>query len=217
MQWIREIAQNVQSAMDNIQDNPTLALTNIETAFILFDSSVKASPWVPNRTRLMNFDGPYQSLKWRVLRGEALFKCGDMDQASFVAQKVLQEDSRFVDALLLRANIMYLQSLREIQDVITLLSNILSLDPDNTKARKLFKKIKSAEAIKKTGNDAFAQSDWNLALEKYTEYLETAQGIPKAKVLSNRAIIHSKVYYLKMGLENRKEIIKILLKIARKP
>ena len=68
------------------------------------------------------------------------------------------------------------------------------MDPDNAPARVLFKKLKSWEALKKAGNEAFTKGLYAEALDKYNAFLEAGvPGKPKAKVLSNRATVHSKV------------------------
>lgn len=68
------------------------------------------------------------------------------------------------------------------------------MDPDNAPARVLFKKLKAWEALKKAGNEAFTKGLYTEALDKYNAFLESGvSGKPKAKVLSNRATVYSKV------------------------
>ena len=93
----------------------------------------------------------------------------------------------------LRAQLLYKLDKQPVDQILKVLVRTLSLDPDNAAARILLKKIKNWEAIKKAGNDAFGASDWNTAKEKYTEFLTLAEGVPRAKGLSNRANVFSKL------------------------
>lgn len=81
------------------------------------------------------------------------------------------------------------------------LQQALSFDPENTRARKLLRRIKDVERIKEEGNTLFKSGDMNGAIEKYTEALgivgeeeeEARGGTIRATLLSNRATTFLKV------------------------
>ena len=111
---------------------------------------------------------------------------------------VLKTDMQHIDSILLRCQVLYLQERHPSDKILNLLSQTLSLDPENKKVIKLFRELKSLETIKKMGNEAFGKGEWENACAKYSEFLLKGQGVPKAKVLSNRANTYSKVcFFLK--------------------
>lgn len=107
---------------------------------------------------------------------------------------ILSADPRNTEAITIRAHVMYLQDTKS-ETVPKLLSQALSFDPDNQRARLLLKKIKQLESMKNKGNVAFKAGQYEEAQEAYGQYLEADDegGVMKAKVLSNRAIVRSKL------------------------
>ena len=67
--------------------DPSQALMAIENAMMSMDPSLKASPWVPNKSRLENA-GELRSvpLTWRILRAQALKDLGDLESAYTATQ-----------------------------------------------------------------------------------------------------------------------------------
>jgi DnaJ homolog subfamily C member 7 len=70
-----------------------------------------------------------------------------------------------------------------------MVAQILSMDPDNTAAQQLRKKIRAIEASKERGNDHFKAGRHNEAIEAYTQGLADAAGIQSycSVFYSNRA------------------------------
>jgi hypothetical protein len=131
----------------------------------------------------------------------------------FVYSTLLTQNSSFVQAILLRAEIIYLLDRQPAEQVLGLLTRTLQMDPDNAPARVLFKKLKAWEALKKAGNEAFTKGAYAEALEKYNAFLDAGvSGKPKAKVLSNRATVYSKVFRpMSEGRLSPKDLFKFLI------
>jgi DnaJ family protein C protein 7 len=108
---------------------------------------------------------------------------------------ILTQSPSWIEASALRAHLIYLLDKQPANQILTHLSKNLAMDPDCKSLKTLLKSLKRLEAIKSEGNEAFGQREWDKALEKYSEFLETsgADGIPRVKVLSNRANVYSKV------------------------
>lgn len=128
-------------------------------------------------------------------RAEALFGLWDANEAGQIARSILRTDSKNSEAIYIVAKSMYFLESHPIATINQYLSTALNFDPDNKNARTLFKLAKRLEAIKQKGNGAYKDADWNSALEAYNEFCaeDPFGAITRAKVLSNRAIIYSKV------------------------
>lgn len=127
-----------------------------------------------------------------------------LDEANKIASRILQGDKTNSEALTIRAKIQSLLESHPYTSIISLLSNALAYDPDNKKARYLMKELKLKEATKKEGNEAFSKQEWSVALDIYTKLVQEDQdnGMMKIKVLSNSAIVQSKVLFFKKSWTN---------------
>ncbi|KAJ3012603.1 UNVERIFIED_CONTAM: hypothetical protein HDU68_001117 [Siphonaria sp. JEL0065] len=172
------------------------ALESIENAFTLADpSNTRKSVSSSSSSRLLSADLGNLCHKWKLIRAECLIGLLELGEASkVVSNQVLSYDSTNSEALALRAQILYLNNSHPLPNVIQFLTQALTFDPDNKRARLFLKKIKALEIVKKEGNDAYGQQDWDKAEEKYSEWLEEdfIGGVVRAKVLSNRAMVRSK-------------------------
>ncbi len=133
-------------------------------------------------------------MKWSIYRAEALLGLFDANEAGQIGRSILRVDNMNCDAIYLVAKSMYMLESHPISTVNQYLSTGLNYDPDNKKARNLFKHIKKLESIKNAGNEAFKTGDLDAALTSYDEFLtlDPNGAITRAKVLSNRAIVYSR-------------------------
>ena len=82
MSAMKQIITKVDAAQDSLKENSNSALTHIETAMLLADPSLKATPWIPNRSRLSQAgDLLHLSVAWRLLRARALMDLGHFEEA----------------------------------------------------------------------------------------------------------------------------------------
>ncbi|KAI8918396.1 hypothetical protein DFJ77DRAFT_455402 [Powellomyces hirtus] len=170
------------------------ALTQLEMAMITVDSKLRSASSPSSITRLSGLSLETIPLRWRLMRGECLLECRDLEEAASVTTAILTADNTNSDAITLRARVMYLQDTKP-DSIPRLLQQALSFDPDNTKARDLLRKVRRLDAIKVEGNDAFKAGQHTQAQEAYTRYLEADDecGVSRVKVLSNRSIVRSRL------------------------
>ena len=135
---------------------------------------------------------------------------------------MLLRDSTSSEFLVLRARAIFLLD-TSAQQAINHLTQSLSFDPDNTKARVLLRKIRRLEAIKVEGNEFFKQLQYEGALEKYTEWLATEEadsdplasgGVGRVKILSNRAIVYSKMNEHSKSASDVSAAIQLLCRVS---
>ena len=173
-------------------------------------------------SRFNGADLSFAPLKWRLMRAEYLIKLKFYDDAMkilryykvFNSSEMIGQRSTDVEALTTRAYLVFLTDSHPTPKMMQLLQQILSFDPDCAKAIKLLKKIKALENIKKQGNDAFSNSDWAVAEQAYTQWLETDvdHGVGKVKILSNRDTVACKVKRVidlirRVGIQKRLKIV----------
>ncbi|KAI9345658.1 hypothetical protein BDR26DRAFT_800273 [Obelidium mucronatum] len=173
------------------------ALAAVEAALALADpSNVRSAASPASSSRLLAADLGNVCAKWKLLRAECLIGLLELAEASkVVSNQVLSYDSTNSEALALRAHILYLNDSHPIPNVLQFCTQALTFDPDNKRARTLLKKIKALEAVKKEGNDAYGQQNWDLAELTYSKWLDEVDdlgGVVRCKVLSNRAMVRSK-------------------------
>ncbi|KAJ3271017.1 hypothetical protein HK104_004768, partial [Borealophlyctis nickersoniae] len=188
-----QIDRDTRNALDS--GNYSQALRSIESAMTAVDPAMKSSTASDGQTRLGDADLNTVCLRWRLLRAECLLGCKNLEEAGRVASGVLLSDANNTEALVLRAQILYMLDSQPSASIQQVLQKALRLDPDNKRARQLLKKMKNLEAIKTEGNEAFSKGRMADAHEAYTRYLEADEdgGIMKVKVLSNRANVRSKL------------------------
>ncbi|KAJ3268338.1 DnaJ sub C member 7 [Terramyces sp. JEL0728] len=157
-------------------------------------------------------------VKWRIFRAEALLGCWDVQEAGQVAAALIRSsaEARNPDAICVRAKAMHLLESHPVSTVIQFLSTSLQYDPDNKKSRVFYKHIKNLEAIKTKGNDFFKAGQWEDAIAAYNEFLKADPkgGVMKAKVLSNRAIVYSRINQYDNVIEDCAEALDLLTKIC---
>ncbi len=139
----------------------------------------------------------------------------DVNEAGQIARAILRGESKNAEAIYVVAKSMYMLESHPIATINQYLSTALSFDPDNKNARILFKSAKKLEAIKIIGNDAFKANDLEAALVAYNDFFaqNPYDGITKAKVLSNRAIVYSKMSKHSSAIDDSTSAIEILDKI----
>ncbi|KAJ3116273.1 hypothetical protein HDU96_010047 [Phlyctochytrium bullatum] len=170
------------------------ALAAVEKAVVHVDSSITYSSGA-GASKLTKADLSGISPKWKIMRAEALLGLRELAEAGKIIQNLLLSDSTNSEALVIRAEILYLNDTHPITHVQQVLQQALAFDPDNRRARAFMKRIKAMEALKKEGNDAFGRGDWAAAIEAYSKFLaeDPEGGVVKVKVLSNRATVRSKM------------------------
>ncbi|EGF83742.1 hypothetical protein BATDEDRAFT_18168 [Batrachochytrium dendrobatidis JAM81] len=217
MKEIRGLESYIKSCTDALlQNDYKKALVSVETAMTLVDPTLRSTGAT---TSVSNVDSSKLAkicIKWQMYRAQALIGCWDLDEAVTVAHSILFKDSRNSEALVIRARTMHLLDSHPVSTIIQYLTQALTFDPDNKDARALHKHIKSIEALKQEGNDAFSKSNWTEALESYEKYLsaDANGGVVRAKVLSNRANVLSKLGKHKDAIEDASDAIKLLESIC---
>ncbi|KAJ3079224.1 hypothetical protein HK102_003942, partial [Quaeritorhiza haematococci] len=200
------------------------ALSELEGAFLMVDPALKRSSVFSTGnkpSRLMDADLKNIALKWRLMRVECLVECGELHTASRLASDVLMSDNTNSEALTIRARIQYLLDTVPLTTVYSLLQNALAYDPDNKRARQLHKKIKALETLRQEGNDAFKKGSYKEAEEAYTKCLEQhgddEVSAGKAKLLSNRATVRSKLGKHELAVQDCGAAMDLLEKVSFPP
>lgn len=196
-------------------ENFNMALHDIETVMIILDPKLSGSGLQNSISRVDTNQCKKIPVKWSLLRAETLLSLWDANEAGQVARMILRSDSRNCEAIYLVAKSMYMLESHSIATINQYLSTALNYDPDNKNARTLFKLIKKLEALKNSGNDAYKCGDWAGALMIYDEFLLLNQtgAITKAKVLSNRAIVSSKMERYSEVIQDCEDAISIVDRI----
>jgi DnaJ family protein C protein 7 len=117
---------------------------------------------------------------------------------SLAPSEAFQIDKKSPEVLCLRGLVLFLLS--KLPSALQHVQQALTYDPENTRARKLMKRIKDVERLKEAGNTFFKGGKLTDAVEKYTEALvivgeqeEANGGSIRATLLSNRATALLKV------------------------
>ena len=219
----REIAsveklKNLLNVTKNLvdQNSHAAALANIESIMIIVDPKLLGSG-LPNSISRIATSLVLQKIPiaWRILRGKCLAKLFDVDEASQVAVGILRQDSRNPDALCLRAETMHILDSHPHSTILQFLTQCLTFDPDHNYARLMLKRIKVLEAVKKEGNEAFKEQNYDLAIEKYDLLIASGcEGVIKAKILSNRATCYNKNSRIKETVDDCCAALSILDEIS---
>lgn len=115
--------------------------------------------------------------------------CSAPDEASKVLSPFAYAHSTDPHYLYLRALVLYYRGQDGFASAQSILRETLQMDPDNTKARVLLKRIRAVEAHKDTGNNAFKSKNAKGAVEAYTQAIECdpTNARMNATLRSNRA------------------------------
>jgi DnaJ family protein C protein 7 len=219
--WTKELEnlKSIQTLLKTCRESdPDVALVSIENCFLLIDPSIKAGPWVPNRSRLIGADLTLIYSGWQCIRAKCLEQTGNIAEAFKVTFDILSKEANHVEAMALRAKYLYILDKQPVESILSILSKTLSLDPDNKEAFALLKGIKKVNGIKNKGNDAFSKRDWSESLQFYGQCLDLMNelgkafsvGVPYAKVLSNRGNVYSKMSKFKETVDDVSSAINLL-------
>ncbi|KAF8521602.1 hypothetical protein BU17DRAFT_75424 [Hysterangium stoloniferum] len=134
-----------------------------------------------------------EPIEWRCWRIEFDLARGNLEVAMSAANEAFQIDKKSPEVLCLRGLVMFLSS--KLPLALQHVQQALMFDPENTRARKLMRRIKDVERIKEEGNTFFKSGKLTAAVDKYTEALvivgeqeeEANGGSIRATLLSNRA------------------------------
>ncbi|EEB09188.1 DNAJ/TPR domain-containing protein DNAJC7 family protein [Schizosaccharomyces japonicus yFS275] len=128
-------------------------------------------------------------VSWELLKARICLAQKDYGQAQKVVLSLLRENSRNVEALVIRGLVFYYTG--ESQKALTHFQEALKLDPDSSTARKFFKLIRSLESTKSQGNASFKAGDYEKAYQLYTNALEIdpENKDTNAKLYMNRATV----------------------------
>ena len=119
------------------------------------------------------------------------------------ALEAIREASRYQanspELMALRGQVYFLMN--RIPDATAPLQNALRLDPENSQARNMLRRVREFEKIKAEGNTLFSSQKTEEAIAKYTEALdivgqreeEGGGGVVRAILLSNRATAKMKL------------------------
>jgi DnaJ family protein C protein 7 len=172
-----------------------LALDELESAFFCLDSTLIGSGFEHSASSLnTNLLGKIPT-QWQIYRCMCLLYL-DVQEAAQASMVILRskKESKNPLAMYIRAKTMFLLDSHSAADINTLLTTSLSFDPDNSTVRSFWRQLKKLDKAKQAGNDAFKLGDYPTALTAYSEVIQECEGgVLLAKVLSNRAIVYSKL------------------------
>lgn len=134
--------------------------------------------------------------KWRLLRGEAYLKMGNVNalgDAQNVAMALLRQNSADPEALVLRGRALYAQG--EDEKALQHFRQAISCDPDFKDAVKYLRMVQKLGKTKEDGNNKFKTGKYQEAVNTYTEALaiDPQNRGTNSKILQNRALCYTKV------------------------
>ncbi|MCJ1481131.1 hypothetical protein MMC06_001287 [Schaereria dolodes] len=136
-------------------------------------------------------NGVERPRKWRLLRGEAYLKMGNVNSlgdAQNIAMSLLRNNSQDPEALVLRGRALYAQG--ENDKATQHFRQALNCDPDFKDAVKYLRMVQKLDRMKAEGNEAFKTGRYQKAIDLYGQALEVDpinKGI-NSKILQNRAM-----------------------------
>jgi DnaJ family protein C protein 7 len=138
----------------------------------------------------------YSPRKWRLMRGEAYLKMGNVNalgDAQNVVIGLLQKNAQDPEALVLRGRIYYAQG--DNDSALKHFRRALDCDPDYKEAVKHLRMVQKLDRMKEEGNASFKSGRYQVAVAKYTEALEVdpLNKGTNSKILQNRALCYTKV------------------------
>lgn len=129
--------------------------------------------------------------KWKLLRGEAQLKIGNVNalgEANSIAMDLLRRNNQDPEALVLRGRALYAQG--ENEKAIAHFKKALSCDPDFKAAVKYLRMVQKLDRTKEEGNGLFKSGKYQQAYDIYTQALEIdpLNKGTNSKILQNRAL-----------------------------
>lgn len=134
--------------------------------------------------------------KWKLLRGEALLKMGNVNsigEAQNIAMSLLRRNNQDPEALVLRGRAFYAQGDNE--KALQHFRKAINCDPDYRAAAKFLRMVQRLDKMKEEGNSAYNSGRSLEAADIYTQALEVdpSNKGTNAKLLQNRALCYIKV------------------------
>jgi len=132
-------------------------------------------------------------LSYKALSAESLAMSGKYQDAQILANEILRKDEHNLEALYVRGICFYYQD--QTERAFNLFQSLLRTAPDFQKAKDCYKKAKSLESTKQSGNDAFRNQDYAKALELYTQALniDPLNKVTNSKLYNNRGFANMKL------------------------
>merc|ERR1712137_127106 len=148
LQDVKLIEQYVREAKNYIAEgNPSRALTYLDRASCLTASK-----------------------KINIYKAEALLGLKEYDRAISMMTQILQKDQTNPDALYIRGFALYRTGNHS--QASAYMKRLITYNPDDARAIKLFKRISNIEKAKERGNTAFRNGNYEEAIEAYQEGME---------------------------------------------
>ena len=141
------------------------------------------------------------SIEALTLKAEAMMRSGDVDEAFALTTRAMRDASdaaaspQALKLLNLRSLILFEQE--RLDQCSKHLREVLSADPDNAEAAKLFKRVKKIQRLKQEGDDAFGERKFAESEAKYGECLaeleppSSAAGSKPTGLKTLRSRVHS--------------------------
>ena len=134
--------------------------------------------------------------KWKLMRGEAYLKMGNINslgEVQNVALSLLRQNSKDPEALVLRGRALYGQGDNE--KALQHFREALNCDPDFKAAVKYLRMVQKLDRMKEEGNAAFKAGRYQQAVDLYGTALEVdpQNKGTNSKILQNRAMSLIKV------------------------
>ncbi|RPD53197.1 DnaJ-domain-containing protein [Lentinus tigrinus ALCF2SS1-6] len=157
-------------------------------------------------------DAPTYIRCWGI---EMLVVEGCWDEAQKSVDIILREDVDAVEAMILRALVLFLRA--ELSDAVTQILAVSKVDPDNQQAKDLAIRVQDVARLKNSGNNAFSKGNWPEAKQAWSDALQVVKdkeeegcgGVIRATLLMNRATVHQKLGSFAEGLKDINESLKL--------
>ncbi|KAK6372251.1 hypothetical protein LTR64_004167 [Lithohypha guttulata] len=205
-----EDALSVYSRIPNASATDTGAARKAQHSIEMAEKQLD-QPEGDGKMALWNIDQAKQTLgygtpmprRWQTLRARANLKIGSanaLGEVQSIAQTLMRDNPMDAEAMTLAGRAFYLKDDKgagksDYQRAEDCFRKALSFDPDMSEARDCLRMMKKLERAKNEANDLYKRSQWEPAVNAYTECLaiDPTNKITNAKILGNRALARSKI------------------------
>lgn len=167
------------------------------------DGDGKMALWSIDQAKQTLGFGTPMPRKWQILRAKAnlqLASPNSLGEVQSIAQSLMRDNSMDAEAMTLAGQAFYLRDEKnagrsDYQRAEDCFRKALSFDPDLTLARDSLRTMKKLERARNEANDLYKRSQWQKAIDGYTNALEIdpTNKITNAKILGNRAMAGMKL------------------------
>ena len=150
-----------------------------------------------------------ESSNLRIMKAECLVFLGKNGEAQEIVNDMLRSDTRNPDAIYIRGLALYYTD--HIEKAFQHFQQVLVLNPDHEKAKKVYKTAKQLLAEKQKGNDALKENKVEEAVKIYSKALgiDPINVLTNAKLYFNRSIAYLKLKKVTEAIDDCSTAIKL--------